>query len=212
MPNTIVLALAALLLAILVAIPLGTITALKADSWLDRAVFAVSMTLTAFPNFFIGMVLILIFALGLKLVPTGGFGTPQNVILPAITLAIPFIVSLTRVTRTEMGRVLRSEYITTARAKGLNQRTVLLRHALRNALIPLVTIIGLRLGGLLGGAVIVETLFRWPGIGLLMNQAIQTRDYPVVQYLVPLAALIFVLANFTVDVLYGVLDPRVRLA
>lgn len=212
LPNTILLALLSLFVAVAIAIPLGMITAIKAGSFLDNAVLAISLTLTAFPNFFIGMLLIYFFALFLKILPTGGIGTPQNLILPVISLALPFIASLTRVTRTEMGRILRSEYITTARAKGLASPMIMYRHALRNTLIPLVTIIGLRLGALLGGAVIVETLYRWPGIGSLMNQAIQSRDYPTVQFLVPLAALIFVLANFIVDILYGVLDPRVRKA
>jgi peptide/nickel transport system permease protein/oligopeptide transport system permease protein len=212
LPNTIILALAALFVAVALAIPLGMITAIKAGSFLDNAVLTISLILTSFPNFFIGMLLIYFFALYLKILPTGGSGTPQNLILPTISLAIPFIASLTRVTRTEMGRILHSEYITTARSKGLASLMILYRHALRNALIPLVTIIGLRLGALLGGAVIVETLYRWPGIGSLMNDAIQSRDYPTVQFLVPLAALIFVLANFIVDILYGVLDPRVRKA
>lgn len=209
-PATLVLSVTALVLAIAVSIPLGVITALKSGSLLDNAVLAVTLTLTSFPGFFVGMVLILVFGLGLKLLPTGGIGTPQHLVLPSITLALPFIVILTRVTRTEMGRILQAEYIRTARAKGLSGRTVLFRHALRNALIPLVTLIGLRLGGLLNGAVIVETLFRWPGVGSLMIQSIAARDYPVVQVLVPYAALIFIVSNFVVDVIYAVLDPRVR--
>jgi peptide/nickel transport system permease protein len=210
MPNTIVLALAALLLAVVVSIPLGVVTAMKPGSWLDNTVLVTTLALTSIPNFYVGMILILIFGLALGILPTGGIGEPRNLILPSVTLALPFIVRLTRVTRTEMGRILRSEYITTARAKGLSPRIVMFRHALRNALIPLVTMIGLRLGGLLSGAVIVETLFRWPGVGQLLISSIQSRDYPVVQVLVPQAAFIFILSNFCVDLLYAYVDPRVR--
>ncbi|CAG0943461.1 Glutathione transport system permease protein GsiC [Anaerolineae bacterium] len=209
-PNTIILSITALLIACTVSIPLGVITSMKPGSLLDNTVFGISFTLTAFPGFFVGMLLILFFALQLRLVPTGGNDQPTSIILPAVTLALPFIVTLTRVTRTEMGRILRSDYIITARAKGLRPNMVMFRHALRNAMIPLVTMIGLRLGGLLGGAVIVETLFRWPGLGSLMIQSILSRDYPVVQVLVPQAALMFILANLFVDILYGYLDPRIR--
>lgn len=208
---TVELAFAALAISILVAIPLGVLTALKADSPFDHAVLSVTILLSSLPNFWIGMQMILLFGLGLGVLPTGGFGTPQHVILPAVTLALPFIVVLTRMTRTETARVLRSDFVRTANAKGLPPRTVLWGHALRNAMIPLVVIIGLRLGGLLNGAVVVETLFRWPGIGRLMIEAISARDYPIVQVIVPLTALIFVVINFAVDVVNGWVDPRVRL-
>lgn len=209
-PATLELALAALFLAILVGVPLGAYTALKPDSWLDHATLFVTIMLTSLPSFWIGMLLIMLFGLALGLLPTGGSGTPQHVILPAVTLALPFAAVLSRLARTEMGRVLRAEYIVTARAKGLQGQTVLWKHALRNACIPLVTVIGLRLSHLLNGAVIVETLFRWPGVGRLMIDAIGARDYPVVQVIVPLSAVLFVLVNILVDVLYGVVDPRVR--
>jgi peptide/nickel transport system permease protein len=210
-PATIQLAFAALVLSILISIPLGVLTAIKPDSPIDHAVLTGTIMLSSLPNFWIGMQLILLFGLGLGLLPTGGFGTPQHVILPAITLALPFSVVLTRLTRTETGRVLRSDYIRTATAKGLSPRTVLWGHALRNALIPLVIIIGLRLGGLLNGAVVVETLFRWPGVGRLMIDAIAARDYPIVQVIVPFTALVFVVINFAVDVINGWVDPRVRM-
>jgi ABC-type dipeptide/oligopeptide/nickel transport system permease component len=125
-------------------------------------------------------------------------------------LAIPFAVVLLRMTRTEVARVLRADFVTTARAKGLPSRTVLVRHALRNAMIPLVTIMGLRLGSLLNGAVVVETLFGWPGLGRLMIESIDARDYPLIQVIVPLSAVIFVVINVLVDILYGVIDPRVK--
>jgi peptide/nickel transport system permease protein len=210
-PATIELAFAALILAIVVSLPLGVLTALKPDSMLDHAVLTVTIMLSSLPNFWIGMQLILLFSLGLGVLPTGGFGTPQHIILPAITLALPFIVILTRMTRTETARILKSDYVRTANAKGLAPRTVLWGHALRNAMIPLVIIIGLRLGGLLNGAVVVETLFRWPGVGRLMIDAIAARDYPIVQVLVPFTALVFVAINFAVDVINGWVDPRVRM-
>lgn len=209
-PATIWLSFAALILAIGVGIPLGVYAGLKPDSWLDRLVLGITILLTSLPSFWIGMLLILGLALGLGALPTGGSETPQHIVLPAVTLALPFAAILARLTRTEMARVLRAEYVTTARAKGLPGSTVLWRHALRNALIPLVTVIGLRLSHLLNGAVVVETLFRWPGVGRLMIDSIAARDYPVVQVIVPLTAVLFVAVNIVVDVLYGVIDPRVR--
>ena len=212
LPATAQLAGLALLISIAVAIPLGVLTALKQDSFLDHAVLSVSLVLSSFPNFWIGLQLIILVALGLGIVPTGGIGTPQHLILPALTLSAHFCVVLTRLTRTEMVRALRSDYVVTARSKGLSERAVAIRHALRNTLIPLVTVIGLRLGGLLTGAVVVETLFRYPGIGALMIDAIAARDYPIVQVIVPWTAVVFIAMNILVDVLYGVVDPRVRVA
>jgi peptide/nickel transport system permease protein len=211
LPNTLLLAFAALCLSVIIGVPVGMLTALKAGSWFDNSVFTVSMLLASFPGFFIGIGLIFIFSLGLKLLPTGGIDTPQSLVLPAVTLSIHFAVVLARLTRTELGRVLKSEFITTARAKGLAERAVFWRHALKNVLIPLVTVIGLRLGGLFNGAVVVETLFRWPGIGKLMVDAIGTRDYPVIQVIVPMGAVVFVTINIAVDLIYGWVDPRVRL-
>jgi ABC-type dipeptide/oligopeptide/nickel transport system permease component len=210
LPNTLQLALVTLIFSVLIAIPLGVITALNADSWLDHTIFSASMALTALPSFFIGILLIYLFALYLKLLPTGGIGKPENLVLPALVLSFHFIVTLTRLTRTEMGRVLKSEYITTAHAKGLARSTVFWKHALRNTMIPLVTVIGLRLGSLFNGAVVVETMFRWPGIGKMMVDAIGARDYPVIQVIVPLSAVVFVVINILVDLIYGMVDPRVR--
>lgn len=211
-PATVQLALSALVLAIAIGVPLGAYTALKPDSWLDHATLGITILLTSLPSFWTGMLLILLFGLVLGVLPTGGTGTPLHVVLPAVTLALPFAAVLARLARTEMARVLRTEYIVTARAKGLPGQRVLWRHALRNALIPLVTVIGLRLGHLLNGAVVVETLFRWPGVGRLMIDAIGARDYPVVQVIVPLTAALFVLVNILVDMVYGIVDPRVRAA
>jgi len=211
LPATVQLAVVALLISIVVSIPLGIITALKRDTLLDHLVTGAVLMFGSLPNFWIGMQLILFFGLSLHLLPTNGFGTPQHVILPAVTLAVPFSVVLIRMTRTEMGRALQADYVRTANSKGLPLRVVLVRHALRNVLIPLVTIIGLRLGTLLNGAVVVETLFGWPGLGRLMIESISARDYPVIQVIVPLAALLFVATNLLVDLMYGWVDPRVKL-
>ena len=210
LPATGWLALVAITISMTIAIPLGIATALKPDGMFDTIVLAITSFLTAIPSFFMGMLLILFFSLKLRLLPTGGNDTGASVLLPAITLALHFSAVLLRVTRTEMGRVLQSEYILTARAKGLRSYTVVFIHAFKNVLIPLITIIGLRLGDLLSGAVVVESLFRWPGVGNLMIDSIIARDYPVVQVVIPMAAVIFVAINVTVDLLYGLADPRVR--
>lgn len=151
----------------------------------------------------------MVFGLRLKWLPTGGTGSFIHLILPAVTLSAHEVVTLTRLTRTEVGRVMRSDHIRTARAKGLSSNVVLYKHALRNVSIPLITNIGLRLGKLINGAVVVETLFRWPGIGSLLVTSLNGRDYPVIQVLIPYAACVFVVVNLLVDLLYGVLDPRV---
>lgn len=210
LPATIELAVVSILLSILIAMPLGLISALWQDSWLDHTVMTVSLLIGSIPNFWIGMQFILLFGVTLGILPTGGSGSASHVLLPALTLALPFIAILLRLTRTEVARVLQAEYITTARAKGLKSTTVLVRHALRNAMIPLVTMLGLRLGGLLNGTVVVEVLFGWPGLGRLLIDSINARDYPVIQIVVPLSAVMFVVINVLVDVTYGLLDPRMR--
>jgi ABC-type dipeptide/oligopeptide/nickel transport system permease component len=211
LPLTVELAVTSIVLSILVSIPLGLISALLRDTWLDHVTMTTTLLVGSIPNFWIGMQLILLFGVTLGLLPTGGSGTPKHVILPAITLALPFIAVLTRLTRTEVARVMRAEFITTARAKGLDSQTVVVRHALRNAMIPIATILGLRLGGLLNGAVVVEVLFGWPGLGRLLIDAINARDYPIIQVVVPLAAVMYVAINIVVDILYGILDPRVMM-
>ncbi len=209
-PYTLLLGFAALLISLIVSIPLGVISALKPNSWLDNAVTSFNFGIQSFPVFFIGMLLILVFSLQLGWLPTGGTGSFKNLLLPALTLSAHTTAQLTRVTRTEVGRVMQSDYIRTSRAKGLSQYAVLFKHGLRNAMIPLVTVIGLRLGALLHGAVICETLFRWPGLGNLLITSLNARDYPVVQILVPYTAFLFIVMNIVVDVLYGFLDPRIR--
>ena len=208
-PNTLLLAVTALFITVVSAIIVGVYTAQHPGGFLDNFFSSSGYVLKSFPLFFIGMLLIEFFALKLGWLPTGGTGSFLNLILPAITLSAHEVVTLTRLTRTEVGRILRSDHIRTAKAKGLPDNLVMYKHALRNASIPLVTNIGLRLGKLINGAVIVETLFRWPGIGSLLITSLNGRDYPVIQVLVPYAACVFVIINLVIDLLYGILDPRI---
>lgn len=208
-PNTLLLAVTALILTVLLSVPIGVYTAKRPGGFLDNLVSASGFVLKSFPLFFVGIILISVFATKLGWFPPGGTGSFANLILPAITLSAHEVVTLTRLTRTEVGRVMRSDHIRTDRAKGLSENVILYKHALRNVSIPLVTNIGLRLGKLINGAVVVETLFRWPGIGSLMVESLNSRDYPVIQVLVPYAAMVFVVVNLLVDMLYGVLDPRI---
>lgn len=211
-PATIQLATTALLLSLLIGLPLGVIAALRAHSWVDRAISVFSLMGQSTPSFWLGIVLILVFARGLKVLPSAGSGTWAHLVLPTITLALPFLAILVRLTRSGLLEVVHEGYVQTARAKGLSEGIVVLVHAMRNALIPIVTVVGLQFGALLGGTVIVETVFAWPGVGRLLIDSIGRRDYGVVQASILLVATIFVLINLLVDLLYGFLDPRVRLA
>jgi peptide/nickel transport system permease protein len=214
-PATLKLGLAAFLIAIAVSFPLGIIAAVKPYSLLDNAVMLLALFGQSMPNFWLGVMLILLFAVQFHLLPSGGYGNGgdlRHLLLPAVTLAVQSIGLLTRLVRSQMFEVLSEDYIRTARAKGLREAPVLLRHALKNAAIPLVTILGLNVGTLLGGAVITETVFSWPGIGLLAISSINAHDFPVVQADVFIIATSFVLVNLFVDLLYSWLDPRVRLA
>lgn len=211
-PATIQLAMTALLLSLLIGLPLGVIAALRAHSWVDRAISVFSLMGQSTPSFWLGIVLILVFARGLKVLPSAGSGTWAHLVLPTITLALPFLAILVRLTRSGLLEVVHEGYVQTARAKGLSEGIVVLVHAMRNALIPIVTVVGLQFGALLGGTVIVETVFAWPGVGRLLIDSIGRRDYGVVQASILLVATIFVLINLLVDLLYGFLDPRVRLA
>lgn len=210
LPNTIKLAFASIIISIVVSIPIGILMGIKPNSWFDNLMSAVCFVINAFPTFFMGLLLLLVFGLRLRLLPTGGNTDPGSVILPAITLSCHFSVTLIRMTRTEFIHVMSSNFIRTTKAKGLSDMAILFIHGLRNVAIPLVTLIGLRLGTMLGGSVVVETLFRWPGIGNLLITAVNGRDYPTVQFLVPYIALVFVVVNLIVDLLYGVLDPRIK--
>jgi ABC-type dipeptide/oligopeptide/nickel transport system permease component len=177
---------------------------------LDNIVMVGVVTGYSFPSFWAGLLLILFFGVKLHWLPFIGDDSPKNVVLPALTLGLQPAAVLARLTRASMIEVLHLDYIRTAWAKGLRERAVVTRHALRNALIPLITVIGLEVGGLLGGAVIVETIFAWPGLGTLAVTAINSRDYPIVQGVVLMATVTFVLVNLLVDIVYGFLDPRIR--
>ncbi|WP_432938773.1 nickel ABC transporter permease [Kribbella sp. CA-253562] len=211
-PATIQLASTALLLSLLIGLPLGVIAALKANTWLDRTISVFSLLGQSTPSFWLGIVMILVFARNLQVLPSSGSGSWAHLVLPTVTLALPFLAILVRLTRSGLLEVVHEGYVQTARAKGLAEGGVILVHALRNALIPIVTVVGLQFGALLGGTVIVETVFAWPGVGRLLIDSISRRDYGVVQAAILLVATIFVLINLLVDLLYGFLDPRVRLA
>jgi ABC-type dipeptide/oligopeptide/nickel transport system permease component len=204
------LGLTAFVFAALAAVPIGLISALRRNSLIDHAAMAVALVGQAAPTFFLGILFILVLSLKADLFPTGGRGTARNLVLPALTLGAFAMASIARLTRSAVLEVLRADYIRTARAKGLAEVLVVAKHTLRNAALPIVTITGLQFGTLLGGAVVTETVFAWPGIGRLAIQSIYNRDYPVVQCTVFLSAVMFIVINFGIDLLYGVLDPRVR--
>ena len=209
-PETAKLAIVAFLIAVGVALPLGVIAAIKRDTIWDFLAVGLSVLGQAAPSYWIGILLILFFSVRLKWLPSSGDYGPEYIILPAVTLAALLMAVLTRLTRAGMLDVLGEDFVRTARAKGLQEQSVLVRHALRNAMIPLITVMGLQLGSLLGGTVIVEQVFAWPGVGRLAVNAISSRDYPIIQAVVFLVSVVFVLINLAVDLLYGVLDPRIR--
>ncbi|MGQ9694981.1 MAG: nickel ABC transporter permease [Thermodesulfobacteriota bacterium] len=211
MPATIQLTLAALAIALIIAIPVGIISAIKRNSILDHIGMTGALLGQSTPVFWLGVMLILIFSVILQWFPSSGRGGIENLVLPAITLGMYSMARTARMMRSSMLEVLGQEYMKTAKAKGLSPPMVILKHALKNAAIPVVTIVGMELGTLLGGAVITETIFAWPGVGRLAVQAIYNRDYPVVQAAVFLLASIFVLVNLLVDIIYTYLDPRVKL-
>jgi ABC-type dipeptide/oligopeptide/nickel transport system permease component len=208
-PATLQLTVAALLLAAVVGIATGIVSAVWPNSLFDAlsrlsALFGLSM-----PVFWTGLVLIVVFAFWLPLLPVGGVGSPLHLVLPAVTLALPSIAMIARMTRSSVLEVLREDYVRTARAKGVGERLVVAKHALRNAAIPILTLIGLQAGQLMGGAVLTETVFAWPGLGRLMVKAIFARDYILLQGAVLIFAMAFVVINLVVDLSYGMLDPRV---
>lgn len=209
-PATIELALAALLIATLIALPLGIIAALRQRSLVDNGAMLFALLGVSIPNFWLGPLLIIFFSLKLGWFPVSGRGSLLHLVLPAITLGTGMSAILARMTRSTFLEVLGKEYITVARAKGIRGLSVVLKHALRNALIPIITIIGLQLGALLSGAIITETIFSWPGIGRLTIQAINTRDYPLVQGCVLFISLSYVMVNLLTDLFYAYIDPRIR--
>ena len=208
---TIELAFAAMLVTLLVALPAGVVSAVKRDSSFDTVVMAGSVLGHSLPSFFLGLLLIYLFSVKLHIFPTSGRGTLAHIVMPALTLGLFYAGRAARLLRSSMLDVLHQEYMRTARAKGLAERIVIGHHALRNASLPVLTILGLELGGLLGGAVVTETIFAWPGIGKLAVEAVIARDFPIVQAVVLLTATAFVVVNLIVDLLYGLLDPRVIL-
>jgi peptide/nickel transport system permease protein len=212
-PATVELAVAAIALSTLLAIPLGVVSATRKDTAVDHLSRVGSLFLQSMPSFWLGIVLILIFAVWLQgLLPSYGSGSLRHLILPAVTLAAAPLAQNVRLIRAGMLEVLHQDYIRTARAKGLAERLVIYRHALRNAAIPVITVTGLSLGFMLSGTIIIETVFSWPGLGRLIVQAVPGRDFPVIQAGVCVFAVIFVGINLLVDVLYTVVDPRVRLS
>jgi ABC-type dipeptide/oligopeptide/nickel transport system permease component len=211
MPATIQLTFAALIIALMIAIPAGIVSAIRRNSILDHLGMTGALLGQSMPVFWLGVMLILIFSVTLRWFPSSGRGGIDHLILPAVTLGMFSMARTARVMRSSMLEVLGKEYMTTAKAKGLAPQVVILKHALKNAAIPVVTIIGMELGTLLGGAVITETIFAWPGVGRLAIQAIYNRDYPVVQAAVFILASIFVLINLLVDITYTYLDPQVKL-
>jgi peptide/nickel transport system permease protein len=209
-PYTLRLTVAALIVALLLSIPAGVRSARHRDRWDDRLLSVVSLFGLSFPNFALGPILILFFAIKLGLLPVSGAGTWEHLVLPAITLGGALAAILTRMVRTAMLEELSQDYVRTARAKGLSEQTVVYKHALRNAMIPVLTVIGLQFGSLLAGAIVTETIFSWPGIGRLTITAISNRDYFLVQGCILAIGLTYIAVNLLTDVLYAVVNPRIR--
>jgi peptide/nickel transport system permease protein len=211
LPATFELSGAALLVALLLAIPAGVVSAVRRNTVVDYVATVVALLGQSMPTFWLGIMLILVFSVQFNVLPSSGRGDLVHLVLPALTLGLFTTARITRLTRSGMLEVLNQDYIRTARAKGVSGRPIVWKHAFKNAAIPVVTIVGIELGTLLGGSVITETIFAWPGVGRLSVQAIYNRDYPVVQAAVFLLASTFVLVNLVVDLLYTYLDPRIRL-
>jgi len=209
-PATLKLAFLSLFIGLTIGVPLGVFAALKANRWQDFVVTIVSVRLSAMPAFWLGPLLMLLFAVWLGWLPVSGMDDNTSIILPAMTLGFGLSAILTRMTRTSLLEVLNDDFIRTARAKGLNENTVIIRHALRAALLPIITIVGLQMGSLLAGTVITETIFSWDGIGRLLVESIEKRDYPVTQACVLVVALSYVVVNVLTDILYRLADPRMK--
>jgi peptide/nickel transport system permease protein len=207
---TVQLALAAMAITVAVGVTLGIVAAVRRGTGYDYASTVLAVLGQSLPNFWLGIMLILLFGVALRWLPTSGFESWRHLILPAVTLAAFPMALVARLTRSSMLEILGRDFIRTGRAKGLAERAVILRHALRNAAVPLLTVLGLQIGTLLGGAVITESVFAWPGMGKLVVDAIFFRDFPVVQTVLILSATLFVVINLLVDLLYTVIDPRIR--
>ncbi len=211
-PRTLELAIVAEIISILIAIPLGIISALKPFTKTGVTATISSLLGSSMPIYWLGLILIYVFSVNLKILPSFGYGTPAHIILPAFTLATLLMGNLVRITRASVLDALESNYVVTARAKGLKERIVVYRHVLKNALIPIITISGLQLGALLGGAILTESVFAWPGLGLLLLDSIYSRDYPLIQGIIIFYAIILILINLIVDIAYAFIDPRVRVS
>jgi ABC-type dipeptide/oligopeptide/nickel transport system permease component len=210
LPNTFVLAVAATIIACLLGIPAGIVSAIRPYTWLDALVTSGALFGISMPVFWLGLMLVVVFSIILRWLPAGGTGGIEFLILPSITLSTFVLAFIARMTRASMLESLSQDYVVTARSKGLKERAVIIRHALKNALIPIITVIGLQFGSLLGGAVLTETVFAWPGIGRLIVDSIQARDYPMIQGVILVFGLIYVLVNLVVDLTYALVDPRIR--
>ncbi len=210
LPATLSLALASMVVSILISIPLGVAAAVSKGKWQDQTIRILSLVGISFPNFWLAIMFVLFFSITLKWLPPSGMEGPQSYIMPAMTMGIILTAMNVRLVRTTMLETLQSQFIMVSRAKGLSERAVLYKHALRNCSIPLITYFGLQFGGLLGGVVVIERVFNWPGMGTLAFDAVASRDYPVLQAVVSILALLIVLVNLSVDIAYGYVDPRVR--
>ena len=210
LPNTMLLAVVAITLACLFGIPAGIISAVRPYTWIDYVVTSMAIFGISMPVFWLGLMLVVVFSIILQWLPAGGTGTWRHIILPSFTLAAFVVAFIARMTRSSMIEVLSQDYMTTARSKGLKEQVVVIKHALKNALIPIITVVGLQFGMLLGGAVLTETVFAWPGVGRLIVDSILARDYPVIQGAILVFGLLFILVNLVVDLLYAYVDPRIR--
>lgn len=210
LPNTLILAAAAMSIALLVGVSIGVLSALRAHTWVDHLSMLTAVAGVSLPGFWLGLMLVMLFSVQLGWLPVAGYSTKWGIVLPAVTLAANQMAVLARMTRSTMIGVMHQDYIRTARSKGLPQRTVVTVHGLRNAMIPTLTVAGVQLGYLLGGSLVVETVFAWPGLGRLLMDSIQQRDYPMIQAIVLVYALLMLTVNLIVDVLLAVVDPRVN--
>ena len=210
LPNTLLLSVIAITLACLFGIPAGIISAVRPYTLLDYFVTSMALFGISMPVFWLGLMLVVVFSVMLQWLPAGGTGSWKHVILPSVTLAAFVVAFIARMTRSSMLEVLSQDYTTTARSKGLKEQVVIIKHALKNALIPIITVIGLQFGTLLGGAVLTETVFAWPGLDRLIVDSILARDYPVIQGAILIFGLLYILINLAIDVIYAYVDPRIR--
>jgi ABC-type dipeptide/oligopeptide/nickel transport system permease component len=211
-PATLTLTASAVALGLVIGIPAGVVAAVRGSGVVDRGVMAMVLLGQSVPTFWLGLLMIRIFAVKLRWLPVSGHGSALHLVMPAMVLGLYLAALLARLTRSEMLEALAQDYVRTARAKGLSERAVTVAHALKNALLPIVTLVGLQFGALLGGAVVTETVFAWPGVGTLVLDAILRKDYPVVLAAVECVAAGFIVINMSLDLLYGYLDPRLRVA